>query len=121
MISDPVLLAWPKASLTAEGIRGEIIGVDAFGNLASNIPAEMLYGFLAGRPGEAALHLPGQTISFGPISPAYGAAEKGRPVAVINSDGRLELSLNGGSLAGRISSLSADPRGLRVTVKHRQD
>ncbi len=121
MISDPVLLAWPKARRTAEVISGEVIGVDSFGNLASNIPAEMLHGFLAGQPGEVTLHLPGQTITIGQISHTYGAAERGRYVAVVSSDGRLELSLNGGSLAGRISALSSDPRGLRVTVKHRQD
>lgn len=121
LISDPVILAIPKARQTATEISGEIIAVDDFGNLASNITADMLEEVLAGMVPEVVLHLPGETLIVSPISKSYCTVTAGGVLAVINSMGRLELGLNHGSLAGHIIDKAADPRGLRVTVKPCQD
>ncbi len=41
-IEDPVILSMPEPAQTGNGIEGEVIHIDRFGNLTSNIEAGML-------------------------------------------------------------------------------
>ena len=78
---------------TIEGriIRGEIIHVDRFGNLITNIPSSIITTGC----GKYIVTIGDNTISG--ISETYGSTDKGELVAVVGSFDRLEIAVNGGS------------------------
>lgn len=90
-ISDPVLLSVPHVEENDDGIAGQIIYTDRFGNLSSNITAEML------RSRSARVSIRDMTIRG--ISRCFAEAEEGRVVALINSFGFLEIGINKGNAA----------------------
>jgi S-adenosylmethionine hydrolase len=82
-----------RATETAEGVRGEIVIVDHFGNLISNIPARVVTpGMRVKVPGCGAVKL----------VRTYGDAEPGTLVALIGSSGRLEVAVVNGSAATKL-------------------
>jgi hypothetical protein len=104
------MLELPEPQALAEGrVEGEIIHVDHFGNLVSNIPARLMAETL-GHPHRRAVTCAGREV--GPILATYGHVESGQPLALINSNGLLEVAVNGGSAA---EALSAGV-GAKVTV-----
>lgn len=80
-ISEPV-------SQTDGSILGQVIYVDSFGNLITNIEQ-------ADVPARARIVVGEHTIA-GPAA-NYGSVEPGQLLAVIGSTGRLEIAVNGGS------------------------
>jgi len=85
-------------------IVGKIIYIDHFGNLISNIPAEMLkQSFDKSAP----IVLYGER-KIGHIKPSYGFAQPGELVALINSMGLVEIAVNGGracdTLQGKVGT-----------------
>ncbi|MFU8820691.1 MAG: SAM hydrolase/SAM-dependent halogenase family protein [Gammaproteobacteria bacterium] len=86
---DPAPLPAPRHD--ARGIAGRVILADRFGNLFTNVGAELVASF------------PHPVISAGgrewPLLPTYGDAPPGAPLALINAFGLLELALNGRSAA----------------------
>ncbi len=86
LIQEPIRLDLPEPSQTLEGIRGQIIYVDRFGNLTSNVSAVMLTRKV--RYIEVGnLRIPG-------IRSFFGEANEGEPLALINSFGFLEIAVN---------------------------
>ncbi len=90
---EPIRFAWPTPRKVRGEIRGEIVHLDRFGNAVSNIPA-------------ALISWPRRSVSVEcgsfrveSLSASYASARVGRPVAVVESSGLVELSLNGGSAA----------------------
>lgn len=100
----PVLLALPEPGRGVAGIEGEIIGVDRFGNLITNIPGEW-----AGAG--SWVRVRGQGV--GPLRRTYGDVEPGELVALIGSLGWIEVSVRNGNAADRLEA----GRGARVTVR----
>jgi S-adenosyl-L-methionine hydrolase (adenosine-forming) len=88
-----VRLELPQPVVSAEGVRGEVVVVDPFGNLVSNIPA-------AAVPADAVVTIAGQTVPRRVRT--YGEAEPGAVVALIGSNGRLEVAVVQGSAAARL-------------------
>jgi S-adenosyl-L-methionine hydrolase (adenosine-forming) len=81
----------------AEKIRGEVMAIDSFGNLITNI----LDSHLAGKPNdERACIACGIFETFG-IFNTYGGHPPGLLVALIGSSGRLELAVVGDNAAER--------------------
>ena len=113
-VEELVLLEEPEPITLDGGVEGEVVTVDRFGNLVTNLPAAVLEG---GSPeGEGGEHPPVRVeVGEGrrvPVAPTYGAVEPGTPLALQNSDGRLEIAVRDGSArkwAGR-------GRGARVRV-----
>ena len=92
------LLEWPEARWVNEKIRGQVIEIDSFGNLVTNIPADML----AGRPTDTrACIVFGIYETFG-IYGAYAEQTQGLLVGVVGSSGRVELAIVGDSAAVRL-------------------
>ena len=89
---DPAPLAVPCRD--AGGIRGQVVLADRFGNLITNIGAELLASFRQPTV-EAARR-------DWPLRPTYAAAAAGGPLALINAFGLLELALNGADAAGTL-------------------
>ncbi len=98
---DPVRLRLPRPQATASGLRGEVIHIDHFGNLAANIRNE---------------HLPeteGVTISLlgakiqGMVD-TFGDRPPGTLVALFGSTGNLIISVVNGSAAQQLSARVGD-------------
>lgn len=87
--ADPVPI--PAARPAADGIIGQVVLADHFGNLITNIDAQLFASYRQPTI-EAAQR-------SWPLLPAYGAAAHGAALAVINSFGLLELALSGGNAA----------------------
>jgi len=85
-------LALPKVVRSADQIVGEIIYIDSFGNLFTNIEERDLTGLA---PEEVKIALGG--IRIAGLAPNYAAANAGNFVAVVNSWGLLEIAICGGS------------------------
>ena len=75
--------------------RGEIVAVDHFGNLISNIRAAHLPGSDPRDPG-LRVRFADRTL---PVVRTYGDAEEAALVALVGSDGFLEVALVNGSAA----------------------
>jgi S-adenosyl-L-methionine hydrolase (adenosine-forming) len=87
-----IRLHWPKIARTETAIKGEILHIDAFGNLFTNIQAADLKE-LAGNKLKVVLG----GISIHGLSPSYAAVGQGDYVALINSWGVLEIAVYKGS------------------------
>jgi hypothetical protein len=92
------LLDLPLPQVVDERIRGEVILIDSFGNLVTNIS----YDLLAGKPNDnRACVVCGIYETFG-IYHTYGEQAPGMLVALIGSAGRLELAISGDNAAARM-------------------
>ncbi len=88
--ASPVRLARVRPERTASGVQGVIERADRFGNLATNLPAGLVAGAVdvavAGR-------------SLGPLQATYADVAAGTPLALVGSDGFLEIAVRDGSAA----------------------
>lgn len=111
--TDPVLLELPEPRRAAGGISGEVIQVDRYGNLITNIPLDPSPPAGSARPDRVdGLDVLVEGRSVGPIRRTYGQVESGALVAVVGSLGLLEVSVRDGSAADRLRA----GRGTPVTV-----
>jgi len=97
----------PVPNMTANQIRGEVIFIDDFGNLITNIPGEMV----PHRP--AALSVGKKRLKAFQWVQTYAKAAPGALVALISSDGWLEIAQVGGSAARMLRGTV----GVKVVVK----
>lgn len=112
VVVDPVPSGFPTPERTSCGWRGEVLLVDRFGNLFSNIEIS------------SARLLEARSVRFGghalPRVRTYGEAQRGRCVALVNAFGVLEAACVEGSAAeslrlarGAPVELDEGPEGLR--------
>jgi S-adenosyl-L-methionine hydrolase (adenosine-forming) len=88
MVVDPVMLDVPAPVKIHDGVRGEVIYVDRFGNLSANIEAKHLERKVtAVEVGDT--RIPG-------INTYFGQVPEGKALALINSFGLLEIAVNKG-------------------------
>jgi len=90
-----VMLDWPQPQKSSSGVVGEVLLVDSFGNLITNINADDLETL--GEPSSLVVDCGGHNILG--IVPTYGAALAGEVVALFDSQGRLEIAKVEGSAA----------------------
>lgn len=100
-IHDPVRLSLPKPGWRGEKLVGEIMHVDSFGNLASNIRREDLAGW-----SEVAVGLKGETIPG--LVRTFGEREPGELIALYGSTGNLIVSVVNGNAAERLRAEVGD-------------
>ena len=91
-------LDWPSAVRRHDRVEGVVLKIDSFGNLITNISAEMLIG---NPTDERACVICSIYETWG-IYQAYGDHPNGTLVAVIDSTERLELAVVGESAAERL-------------------
>ncbi len=103
-IPDFVRFPYSEPRRGGDRILGEVIHIDHFGNIITNIPAEMI-----NKP--RSVLLKGRSI---PFKRAYGFADKGELIALINSEGLLEFGVNLGSAAERLSLKPGDSVEIRI-------
>ena len=98
-IDNPSTLASPLPSRNNRDLFGEVIRVDHFGNIITNITREHLSSFPTSK---------GLTIKIGSlvlprISITYTDVPEGHPVALIGSSGHLEIAVNMGRATDYLS------------------
>lgn len=117
-----VMLDWPRPDVGPRRITGEVLSIDSFGNLITNITADVLtrggIGLAGARgndPNDRALEIeddagsqstPGAKIRVhtgrgrvAPLVRTYGQSPDGSLVALCGSNGRLELAIVSGNAA----------------------
>jgi hypothetical protein len=97
-LSDPVALPWPQSTYTPEAVRGEIVYVDGFGNLVSNIRGSDLMAWLG--QGTYAVILGSLTLKG--LTRTYGDAAPKEFLALVGSHGYLEIACAQGNAARRL-------------------
>jgi S-adenosylmethionine hydrolase len=88
-LEELVLLAWPEAEKVASQITGEVIEVDSFGNLLTNITREMLDGV----PTDESVTITCDEHVTQGIFRAYSEQPAMTLVALVGSSERLELAI----------------------------
>ena len=101
-------LHWALPTIDEHGIQGWVVHVDHFGNCITNISRQAFEELRDGRgikcfAGGAILHA---------VHPVYASVADGDPLAIFNSDGFLEIAVNGGDA----SSLLGIRKGAPVNV-----
>jgi S-adenosylmethionine hydrolase len=94
-IHDPLRPELPRPRQTESGWRAQVLIVDKFGNLATNLPA-------AGLPKDAVIHIAGTTVRG--LVGSYGERSPGEIVALVDSEGYLEVAQVNGSAAAALSA-----------------
>lgn len=106
-LNDPVRLSVPKPSQTEQGWEAEVVMVDVFGNLSTNLPGIHLSNVMD----KLTVHIREKVIQG--ITTTFGNAPEGTLIATIDSCGALAISVVNGN-AGQF--LDAQP-GDKVIVK----
>ncbi len=87
-ITDPVLIHWPEIQANDQGLWGQVIYVDRFGNLITNILQSNLPS------GRLSVDVVGHKI---PLVETYADVIPGDLAALVGSSGYLEISVNMGN------------------------
>ena len=94
-VAQPVQLPIPKPQLTDKAIIGQVIWIDSFGNLVTDISHEILES-LEGRD-NVVICAGGAKIDH--LNRSYTESVVGEVLAIIGSSNRLEISINQGNAA----------------------
>ncbi len=108
-IDDPVLLSLPQPERTENGWRGELIHIDHFGNVSTNIRIEHL-----GKPAKLNTQLCETNIAG--MVQTFGERPPGDLVALYGSTGNLIISVVNGNAAQRLGAKIGDPVSIDLKV-----
>lgn len=98
-LDEVVTYRWAIPISDKDGIQGWIVHIDRFGNLISNIPAELIKETI----GDSGFRIyVGNTI-LNSIATTFGSVHDGEPVAYIGSSGKLEIAINKGNAKEMLS------------------
>jgi S-adenosylmethionine hydrolase len=115
LLGDPLAtlagLPWPMPQETPTGIHGEIIHIDAFGNLVTNLPASLLPRLQAAGRLRVGQH------EITAIVRTYGEAVPGTAVALVGSQGFIEAAIVEGRADERLSARLGTPVALDAEAR----
>ena len=100
--SDPRRLAAPQPAPTPHGWIGQVVHIDHFGNLATNLGAVQL----AKMP-SFTFNIKGRKING--MVKSFGEGQSGELAAMLDSDGRLAIAVVNGSAAQLLEARVGDP------------
>jgi S-adenosyl-L-methionine hydrolase (adenosine-forming) len=98
-----VTLATPKPRTIKNGIVGEVVFIDSFGNLISNIPGKIV------RQPPTLLRIGRRSFKRFAWVHSYAEAKSGQLAALNSSDGQLEVAVAQGSAARRLRARVGTP------------
>jgi hypothetical protein len=101
----------PHVRREATRTIGEVVWVDRFGNLITNVGAADVHAGRAFRARRLSVTIGMHVL---PLRDTYADVPPGRPVALVNSDGLVEIAVNQGSAAAALGV----ERGARVIIGH---
>lgn len=110
-IADYMVPTYVQPKLKGNQVEGEILHVDNFGNLVTNISAEELKN-VGIREGVMVKAVIGGEKALLKLCSAYGEAARGEILALVGSHGFLEFSVNLGNAAERFKTQA----GTRIAV-----
>jgi S-adenosylmethionine hydrolase len=96
---------WPQLKKTASQVHGEVLIVDSFGNLITNIER----ADIAALGSQANLNIRCGSRKIRGIVHTYGAAMTGEAIALFDSQDRLEIAVVGGSAAEQLKIAQGQP------------
>jgi S-adenosyl-L-methionine hydrolase (adenosine-forming) len=96
---------WPGVQVSDSRIEGRVLEIDSFGNLITNITADVL----AGRPTDTRVCVVCGIYETWGIYRTYGDQPQGTLVAVVGSHGRVELAIVGDNCAARLGVSTGTP------------
>jgi S-adenosylmethionine hydrolase len=105
-----VVLPWPAPRETGAGLVGEVIHVDAFGNLITNLPAECWSRVVAA----GGLQIGDQLVTT--LVRTYGEAARGTVVALVGSQGFIEAAVVEGRASDRLAARAGSPVVARAPI-----
>ena len=111
-ISDPMPLKIPRAQQTEEVLTGQVLRVDHFGNLISNILHKDLDQF----SGSARPVIKIGDLMIEGLCKTYADVSGGEILAMIGSSGLLEIAVNLGRACDRLGMNLEDIMGVRIEV-----
>ena len=91
-IKDPLLLDWPVPRIKNGRILGQVLFADRFGNLVTDIPADLILKIPA--PKSPRIRIGDLTLNG--LHLTYAEVPEGKPLALIGSFDLLEIALNQG-------------------------
>lgn len=112
-IKDPVKLSLPAPSIKDDTLCGQVVRIDHFGNLITDISREDLKDFLKGR--KPVIHV--GDVKIEKMDTSYSDVGKGRPLAIINSSDLLEVAVNLGRASEYVGMDRREIIGSPVRVK----
>jgi S-adenosyl-L-methionine hydrolase (adenosine-forming) len=98
-LTDPISFPWPQPEFSPSAVRGEIVHIDGFGNLVTNIRGGELLNWLAERPHVVILG----SLTIPGLTRTYGEAAAGEFLALVGSHGYLEIACAQGNAARRLT------------------
>lgn len=98
-IDDPLLLDFPKATKIDSGWETHITAIDVFGNLRTDLRADKIKS-------EAHIYILGEKIDG--VVKSYGHRKIGELVALVDSEGYLEIAIVNGNAAKKLEAKIGD-------------
>jgi S-adenosylmethionine hydrolase len=92
-VRDPITLPSPQLRVQGGVAEGEVIYLDHFGTLITNVPGEKIAGATAIEVGGVAI---------GPLLRTYADVESGKLVALVGSEGLMQVAVRDGSAGARL-------------------
>jgi S-adenosylmethionine hydrolase len=109
-ISDPFLLNIPAPEIKENRLIGQVLWMDHFGNLITNISQKMVLPFLSG----LSLNIIVGSQTIHEINRTYSQGRPGQLMALIGSSGYLEIACNLGKASEKVGF--HPDKGLKVEV-----
>lgn len=102
------LTAWhqldvPQPIVAEAEITGEVLRVDRFGNLVTNVDRALFDRFASGVAARGGIDITAGNHSVGKVVATYAEAERGAVCALFGSSDHLEVAVNGGSAAEQLA------------------
>ena len=111
LIKDAKTLDLPEVSVKGQSLSGEIIHIDHFGNLVTNIPVHKIEEMFSG--GKLFSIQLGEHKILG-LVPSYAAGQPGKASGIINSWERLEIFIPNGNAQAQLCRHLGQPVTLTV-------
>ncbi|MDD9946371.1 MAG: SAM-dependent chlorinase/fluorinase [Myxococcales bacterium] len=115
-ITDPVRLQLPIAKFTESRVRGEVIHVDRFGNLITNLRVAELMRWSEGNT----LAVTYDTTHVVPMCDHYAQVPSGDLLAICDSSGRLEVAVRDGNAHQKLAARVGMPVHVHQAVSRRR-
>lgn len=105
-LSDIVKMTFNKPIIEEGNIIGEILYIDSFGNIITNIDASLIKE-IGSHKGKMSLEINRRKYIL-PLVKSYSDVGRGKPLLIIDSFNMLEIAVNGGSASEYFSVKSGD-------------
>ncbi len=106
-------LTFPTGQWSGDSLVGEVLWVDAFGNLITTIPGGLLDRWPSGRAAVVEAGPQGPAPLYAAVARTFGNVPGGAAVVLVGSDGLVEVAVNGGSAAGWTGASPGSPLRIR--------